>query len=298
MSGATGVIGNIELTVADRWIISRLQQVAAEVQTAFGQYRFDLAAQAIYSFVWYEYCDWYLELSKAVLTGAASRPEQLRGTRHTLVRVLETSLRLLHPIIPFITEEIWQRVAKLAGNPGATIMREPYPKPEQDRIDPQAIEELRWVMAVITAVRNIRGEMDISPGKSLPLLVQDGSPTDQKYLEANQHYLTALARAESITWLKPGQEAPESATALIGHMKLLIPLGSLIDKQAELMRLGKEMEKIDRELSKAKTKLANPDFVARAPKDVVEQENQRVRQFEAALANLRQQRVKVEALPG
>ncbi|MDO8706748.1 MAG: valine--tRNA ligase [Sulfuricaulis sp.] len=289
---------SVELNVADRWIISRLQQVAAEVATAFGQYRFDLAAQAIYSFVWYEYCDWYLELSKVVLTGAASRPEQLRGTRHTLVRVLETSLRLLHPIIPFITEEIWQRAAQLAGNSGTTIMRQPYPKTEQDRIDPQAIEEMRWVMAVITAVRNIRGEMDISPGKSLPLLVQDGSPTDRKYLEANLHYLTALARAESITWLKPDQEAPESATALIGHMKLLIPLGSLIDKQAELLRLGKEMEKIEKELSKAKTKLANPDFVARAPKDVVEQENQRVQQFEAALANLRQQRVKVEALPG
>ncbi len=289
--------GALELNVADRWIISRLQEVAAEVETAFQGYRFDLAAQAIYSFVWHEYCDWYLELSKVVLTDARSRSEQLRGTRHTLVRMLETLLRMLHPIMPFITEEIWQRVAKLAGKTGTSIMREPYPLPQKDKMDSAAIEEMRWVMAVITGVRNIRGEMDISPGKPLPLLVQDGSATDKKYLDAQCHYLVALARAESIVWIEKGQVAPESATALIGHMKLLIPLGSLIDKQAELERLGKEMDKLEKELSKAKTKLANPDFVARAPKNVVEQENQRVQQFETALANLSNQRSKVEALP-
>jgi valyl-tRNA synthetase len=290
--------GAIELNVADRWIVSRLQEVAAEVETAFRDYRFDLAAQAIYSFVWHEYCDWYLELSKVVLTDARSRPEQLRGTRHTLVQVLETLLRMLHPIMPFITEEIWQRVAKLANKTGASIMRELYPLPQKDKMDAAAIEEMRWVMAVITGVRNIRGEMDISPGKPLPLLVQDGSVTDKKYLDAQRHYLVALARAESIGWIEKNQEAPESATALIGHMKVLIPLGSLIDKQAELERLGKEMEKIEKDLSKAKAKLANPDFVARAPKNVVEQENQRVQQFETALAKLSSQRSKVEALPG
>ena len=289
--------GAVELNVADRWIISRLQEVADEVETAFQGYRFDLAAQAIYGFVWHEYCDWYLELSKVVLTDARSRPEQLRGTRQTLVRVLETLLRMLHPIMPFITEEIWQRVAKLAGKTGASIMREPYPLPQKDMMDSAATEEMRWVMAVITGVRNIRGEMDISPGKPLPLLVQDGSAMDKKYLDAQRHYLAALARAESISWIEKGQEAPESATALIGHMKVLIPLGSLIDKQAELERLGKEMDKLEKELSKAKTKLANPDFVARAPKNVVEQENQRVQQFETALTNLSSQRSKVEALP-
>jgi valyl-tRNA synthetase len=289
--------GAMELNIADRWIISRLQEVAAEVETAFRDYRFDLAAQAIYSFVWHEYCDWYLELSKVVLTDTQSRSEQLRGTRQTLVRALETLLRMLHPIMPFITEEIWQRVAKLAGKTGATIMREPYPLPQKDKMDSTAAAEMRWVMAVITGVRNIRGEMDISPGKPLPLLVQDGSAMDKKYLDAQRHYLVALARAESISWIENGQEAPESATALIGHMKVLIPLGLLINKQAELERLSKEMEKIEKDLSKAKTKLANPDFVARAPKNVVEQENQRVQQFETALANLRSQRSKVEALP-
>jgi valyl-tRNA synthetase len=212
--------------------------------------------------------------------------------------VLETALRLLHPIMPFITEEVWQRVAKLAGKTGATIMREPYPRPENSLIDPDAAEEMRWAMAVITGVRNIRGEMDISPAKPLPLWFQDGSSADKKYLEANRPYLATLARAESITWLDKGQEAPESATALVGHMKVLIPLGSIIDKQAELERLGKEMEKIEKDLSKARAKLANPDFVARAPQNVVEQEQGRVQQFEAALVNLHNQRAKVEALPG
>jgi valyl-tRNA synthetase len=147
-------------------------------------------------------------------------------------------------------------------------------------------------------VRNIRGEMDISPGKPLPILLQGGSPADKKYLDTSHRYLVTLARAESITWLDKGQEAPESATTLVGHMKVLIPLGSLINKQAELERLGKEMDKLEKELARAKTKLANPDFVARAPQNVVEQEQGRVQQFETALVNLRNQRAKVEALPG
>ncbi len=293
-----GFNATVELNAADRWIVSRLQEVAREVETAFHDYRFDLASQAIYSFVWHEYCDWYLELSKVVLTDSKSRPEQLRGTRQTLVQVLETLLRMLHPITPFITEEIWQRVAKLAGQAGKTIMRQAYPHPQNNKVDIAATEEMRWVMAVITGVRNIRGEMDISPGKPLALLLQDGSATDKKYLDSQGHYLSALARAESISWLEKGQNAPESATALVGEMKILIPLGSLINKQAELDRLHKEMDKIEKDLTKAKTKLTNADFVARAPKNVVEQENQRVQQFETALANLRAQRAKVESLPG
>jgi valyl-tRNA synthetase len=293
-----GLSGAVEFNAADRWITSRLQEVAQEVESAFRGYRFDLASQAIYSFIWHEYCDWYLELSKVVLTDARSRPEQLRGTRRTLIQVLETLLRMLHPLMPFITEEIWLRVANLAGKQGATIMREPYPRPQPEQIDPRATEEMRWTMAVITGVRNIRGEMDISPGKPLPLLLQNGSASDKSCLEDSRHYLSVLARAESITWLDKEQEAPDSATALVGHMKVLIPLGSLIDKLAELERLGKEMQKIEKDLSKAKTKLANPDFVARAPKNVVDQENQRVRQFETALTQLRTQRAKVEALPG
>ncbi len=287
----------VELNAADRWIVSRLQEVAAEVEAAFNEYRFDMAAQALYGFTWDEYCSWYLELSKVVLTDERSSADARRGTRRTLVQVLEALLRLLHPIMPFITEEIWQRVAPLAGVHGRTIMRQPYPQARPEAIDRDAIEELRWVMAVVTGIRNIRGEMDIAPSKPLPVLFQDGWHTDQKYFERNRHYVTALARAESLTWLGDA-EAPESATALVGNLKVLIPLGHLIDKRAELERLSRELDRIAKDLAKAKTKLANADFVARAPKNVVEQEHARVQEFEAALASLRTQQAKVQALPG
>ena len=290
--------GDIELNVADRWIISRLQEVITEVETAFKEYRFDLASQAVYSYVWHEYCDWYLELSKVVLTDANATDAQKRGTRRTLVQVLEALLRLLHPLMPFITEEIWQRVAPLAGAGGPTIMLQPYPRSRPENIDPAATRELRWVMAVVTGIRNIRGEMDIAPGKLISALFQDGTAADQGHLEANRRYVAALARTESLTWLKSGAPAPESATALVGQMKVLVPLGSLINKQAEIERLKKEMEKIEKELHKARAKLANADFAARAPRPIVEQEQRRVRDFEAALAQLGEQRRKVEALPG
>ena len=351
----------VELNSADRWIVSRLQEVITEVETAFKEYRLDLAAQAVYSFVWHEYCDWYLELSKVVLNNAAASPEAARGTRKTLVQVLEASLRLLHPLMPFITEEIWQRVAPMCtksrasahGSPqsessraparsarpplpagdgmgvradlphplpspegrgevsenlysgrnegegrGPTIMLQPYPRPRPEKIDAAATKELRWVMAVVTGIRNIRGEMDIAPGKLIPVLLQEGSAADRAHLETNRHYIAALARTESVIWLKSGEHAPESATALVGHMKVLVPLGSLIDKQAELGRLKKEIEKIEKDLAKCRAKLANSDFVARAPKPVVEQEQKRVHDFEAALASLNAQRARVEALPG
>jgi valyl-tRNA synthetase len=292
-----GLTGEIELNAADHWIISRLNEVAGEVDVAFKEYRFDLAAQAIYSFTWNDYCDWYLELSKVVLTDAKASAAAQRGTRRTLVQVLETLLRLLHPITPFITEEVWQRVAALAGKTGATIMREPYPLADATAIDRQAIDEMRWVMNVIAGVRNIRGEMNIAPSKRLPVLLQDASPQDLACLDRHRNTITTLSRTESITCLKTGEVAPESATALVGGMQVLVPLGSIINKQAELDRLSKEMDKQEKDLQKEKVKLANSDFVARAPKQVVEQTNERIRQFEAALASLRAQHAKVSALP-
>jgi valyl-tRNA synthetase len=293
-----GVTGELELNAADRWIVSRLNETAAEVENAFKDYRFDLAAQAIYSFTWNEYCDWYLELSKVVLTDPNAGPEAQRGTRHTLVNVLETLLRLLHPIMPFITEEIWQRVAALAGRDGETIMLQPYPAVDRARIDTAATDELRWLMGVISAVRTIRAERDFPPAKPLPVLLADGSAREQEWMRRNEHYLKLLARMESLTWLESGHPAPESAMELVGQMKVLIPLGALINKQEELARLRKEIEKFEKELVKARGKLANADFVARAPASVVEQEKQRVSEFQAALAKLVAQRARVEALPG
>ncbi len=289
---------SLELNAADRWIVSRLNEVAAEVDVAFREYRFDLAAQAIYGFTWNEYCDWYLELSKVVLNDPKASAAAQRGTRRTLIQVLETLLRLLHPITPFITEEIWLRVAALAGKTGATIMSEPYPQAEPAAIDRQAVEEMRWVMSVIAGIRNIRGEMDIAPSKLLPVLLQDASAQDLACLERNRATLATLARTESIVCLKPGDAAPESATALVGNMQVLVPLGSVINKQAELERLTREIERKEKDLQKERTKLTNSDFVARAPKQVVDEVNERVRQFESALASLRAQHAKVAALPG
>ncbi len=290
--------GAIELNAADRWIVSRLNEVTAEVQAGFRDYRFDLAAQAAYSFVWREYCDWYLELSKVVLTDANATAEQKRGTRHTLVNVLETLLRLLHPLMPFITEEIWQRVEPLAGKSGKTIMREPYPQADAARVDAAASGEIAWVMVVISAIRTTRTERDIAPSKLLPVLLADGGEQEHAWMQRNGHYLKQMARTESLRWLTKGEATPESAMQLVGNMKVLIPLGAFINKQEELTRIRKEIEKFEKELAKAKAKLANQDFVARAPAQVVEQEKGRVAEFEAALAKLSAQCSQVEALAG
>ncbi len=288
----------LDLNAADRWIISRLNEVAVDVEAGFKDYRFDLVAQALYSFTWHEYCDWYLELSKVVLTDANVADAQKRGTRHTLVNVLETLLRLLHPLMPFITEEIWQRVAPLAAKSGKTIMLEPYPVTDRSKIDQASAEEMQWVMAVIGAIRTTRSERDIAPSKALPVLLADGSNQEHSWLERNTRYLKQLARTESVRWLAKGETAPESAMQLVGQMKVLVPLGAFINKQEELARIKKEIERVEKEITKAKGKLANQDFVARAPKQVVEQEQQRVQEFEAALAKLKDQRTQVEPLGG
>ncbi|MHB8256062.1 MAG: valine--tRNA ligase [Acidiferrobacterales bacterium] len=290
--------GEIELNAADRWIISRLNEVASEIETAFGTYRFDLASQAIYSFVWHEYCDWYLELSKIVLNDPQAAVAPLRGTRRTLVQTLEAALRLLHPLMPFITEEIWQRVAPLAGRGGPTIMLQPYPHCDARLLDPDAVSETRWLMAVITAARTVRSERDIAPSKPLPVLLQNGSDQEHAWMQRNRHYLTSLARMESLTWLGASDAAPESAMQLVGQLKVLVPLGAFIDKREELARLRKEIERVEKELVKARGKLANGDFVARAPAQVVEQERRRVREFEAILAELEKQRAQVAHLAG
>ena len=294
-TGAQG--GEMILTAADRWIISRLNETAAEVEAAFREYRFDLAAQALYHFTWNEYCDWYLELSKVALTDANASEESQRGTRHTLVNVLEALLRLLHPLMPFITEEIWQRVVPLTGKSGQTIMLQPYPQSEQNKIDTAASEEMRWVMDIVSAIRTIRSERDIAPSKILPVSLQGGGTNEYSWMQKNRPYLKQLARMETPLWLSKDETAPESAMGLVGKIKVLIPLGALIDKQDELARIKKEIEKFEKELIKAKGKLANADFVARAPAEVVEQEKSRVAEFEAALTKLSAQRAQVEALP-
>ena len=282
------------LTLADRWIVSRLQQAETEVTTAIDNYRFDLAAQALYDFVWNEYCDWYLELSKPVLWDENGDPAIQKGTRRTLVRVLEAVLRLAHPMLPFITEEIWQNIAPLAGitlNPeGDTIMLQPFPVADQSKVDSEADADIEWVKNVIIGVRNVRGEMNISPAKDLPIYMARGDATAKRRLEDNRQFLSKLASLESITWLDDPADAPLCATALAGDLEILVPMAGLIDVDAELARLDREIDKIGIETKKLTGKLSNPKFADNAPAEVVAKERQRLEDFEGSLSQLQEKR--------
>ena len=289
-------LGNdpIEMSLADRWIVSRLQQVEGEVVRHIDAYRFDLASKELYEFIWNDYCDWYIELSKPVIYSDDASAVQKRGTRRTLIRVLEAILRLLHPIMPFITEELWQKVAPLAAKQGDSIMLQPYPQPEVDKIDKNAIEALEWIKRFIMGVRQIRSEMDIKPGKALPVFCQNGSAADSQRIDENRDLLISLARLESINWLEENDQAPESATSLVGDMSLLIPLAGLIDKDAELKRLQKNMQKFEGEIQRLEGKLSNENFTARAPDEVVNKEKEKLAEAQSALASLQAQKQKIE----
>jgi valyl-tRNA synthetase len=294
----TGIDNNeVELNRFDKWIISRLQQVEQEVTDATEQYRFDHAAQAIYDFTWNEYCDWYLELSKPVLQDETSSAAALRGTRQTLVRVLETILRLAHPIIPYITEEIWQRVAPLAGKTGDTIMLQPYPIPDSSEIDEQAVRETELVMQLNRGVRRIRSEMNIAPGKPLPVTLHNLTEDERDIIEQTATCSIAIGRMESIIFTAEGENIPESATALVGENGTLhIPMAGLIDKDAELKRLDKDIAKTEKELESRNKKLANPNYVEKAPAEVVNKERDRVSELESALARLRDEKQRIAAM--
>ena len=290
--------GDIELNAADHWIISRLQQVEQRVEQQMAGYRFDHMAQDLYSFIWDEYCSWYLELSKVVLNNDNSSEAQLRGTRHTLVRVLEAILRLMHPIMPFITEEIWQKIAPLAAKTGDSIMLQPYPIADNSKINDDAMAQMQWVMDTIAGIRNIRGENNIKPSQKIPVWLDNANEQNKQYLEQSRGYFDFLTRTKSITYLEDSETAPEvSSIALVGDMKVLVPLAGLIDKDAELKRLSKEIERLEKEINKAEGKLNNKNFVDKAPAQVVEQEQARMAEFKSALANLKEQYKKIEALP-
>lgn len=287
---------DVVLSLADRWIISRLQHIEARIEQHYKNSRLDLIAQDLYAFVWDDYCDWYLELSKPVLFNDQRAENEHRGTRRTLVRVLETILRLNHPIIPFITEECWQNVAPLAGKKGDSIMLQPYPEADSSKIDEHAEKQLEWVKTFISGVRRIRSERDIAPGKPLSLLLQNASENDKTLYNANQPFIKTLAKVESVEWLADDDEAPESAMALVGEMKILIPLGGLIDKDAELARLAKEIGKLQINIDKTAAKLVNKGFTDKAPAAVVEKERERLAEMTTAVAQLKEQEEKISAL--
>jgi len=292
--------GDVELSLADRWIIAKLQQTEQAVKEGIDSYRFDLASQALFEFIKNEYCDWYLELSKPALSDDNASAELQAGTRRTLVRVLETTLRLAHPMMPFITEEIWQRIitikGAITGEASETIMLAAFPLADESKIDQDAIKNIDWVKGVIVGIRNIRGEMNISQGKKLPLYFANGSAEDKLRMEENRQFLESLASLESLTWLDAGEEAPMSATALVGDMEILVPMAGLIDKDAEIARLNKEIDKLSKEVARTEGKLGNEKFVGKAPADVVLKEKEKLADYKAAQSKLQEQVQKIAAL--
>ena len=287
---------NRELSQADRWIVSRLQKTSAEVAEHFEKYRFDLAAKALYEFTWHEYCDWYLELSKPVLFADDVSDSAKHGTRYTLVTVFESILRLLHPIMPYITEEIWQDIKPLLAITDDTIMLQGYPVADTSLDDAEAESGMTWAQDFIVGIRKIRSEMDIKPGKVLPILIANWTEQDQALYASCTREILSLAKIEPVKWLTSDETAPESATALVGDMQILIPLAGLIDKDAEIKRLNREIEKINKGLQGVLGRLNNPAFTDKAPENVVAQVQKQADEQQAALDQLQQQLVKIEAM--
>ena len=288
--------GDVELSAADQWIRARLSQTIDAVHGHFAAYRLDLASQAIYEFTWHEFCDWYLELSKPVLQSDDTSPELQRGTRRTLIETLESLLRLMHPFMPFITEEIWQQVAPRAGISASTIMLRAYPDAAQHARDDEAVADIIWVRQFILGIRQIRGEMDISPGKPLPVLLKNASDEDRR--RANDHALLLhrVGRVESVRILDEGEEPPASATALMDDMRLLVPMKGIIDVDAERARLKKQQDKLSADLARNRAKLDNANFVNNAPADVVTKEKQRSDELQKQLGQLGEQLEKLNEL--
>jgi valyl-tRNA synthetase len=286
--------GEMELSLADRWIIAEFNQTVKAYRDALDNYRFDIAANILYEFTWNQFCDWYLELAKPVMTGGTE--VQLRGTRNTLVNVLESLLRLAHPIIPFITETIWQRVKVLKNISDDTIMLQPMPAFDTAKVDEAALNDTEWLKQAIVAIRNIRAEMNLSPSKKLDVLLRGASPAVVQRVTDNHSFLKTLARLDSITCLAADDKGPVSVTKIIDGAELLIPMADLVDKTAELERLAKEVTKLDVEIGKIESKLSNEGFVSRAPEAVVAKERERIADFEQAKAKLIEQQAVIAAL--
>ena len=274
----------VEFSDADRWIADRLQQAVAEVHAAFAAYRFDQAARAVYEFVWDEYCDWYLELAKVQLN--TGTPEQQRATRRTLATVLETTLRLAHPIIPFITEELWQKVAPLAGVADDSIMLAPYPQVDEGQRHPDSVARIQLLKELVNACRTLRGEMNLSPAQRVPLVIEG----DAAAINALASYIAALGKLSEISAVPALPEA-DAPVALVGDMRMMLVVA--IDKDAERARLAKEIARVQGEIKKAEAKLANPSFVDRAPAAVVRQEQARLTDFAAMLQKLEAQHARL-----
>jgi len=286
--------GEMVLSLADRWIRAEFNRTVKAYREALDNYRFDIAANVLYEFTWNQFCDWYLELTKPVMHGGSAA--ELRATRNTLVEVLEALLRLAHPIIPFITETIWQRVKVLKNISNDTIMLQPVPAYDDAKLDDAALNDTEWLKQAIVAIRNIRAEMNLSPAKPLDVLLRGASAEVIRRVHDNHGFLKSLARLDSITCLAPDDKGPVAVTKIIDGAELLIPMAGLVDKTAELERLAKEVAKLEVEIGKIAGKLSNDGFVSRAPEAVVAKERERMAEFEQAKVKLIEQQAIIAAL--
>jgi valyl-tRNA synthetase len=283
---------NATLSTPDNWILSRLQHTKISVEKHLSDYRLDLMSQTLYEFVWHDYCDWYLELSKPLLDNKETRP----GCEATLFKVLSETLTLLHPIIPFITEEIFEQCRGLNNDKSERLITKPYPEIDETLISQKSELEIAWLQEFILGVRQIRGEMNIAPGKPLACFIQNLKTADEAYIKNNLSIISTLAKLESIKQLSENDSAPESATALVGEMKILIPLAGLVDKEQEILRLNKEIDKLIKHQQQLSGKLNNKKFISGAPKAVVEKEQSKLSSVEKTLADLELQLKKISSL--
>lgn len=285
----------LEYSLADKWIESQFELAAKEFNNHIDNYRLDMAANTLYEFIWNQFCDWYLELTKPVLWKGSEA--QQRATRRTLITVLEKTLRLAHPVLPYITETIWQNVKPLVeGVEGDTIMLQALPQYDEANFHQEALNDIEWVKAFITSIRNLRAEYDINPGKPLEVMLKAANEQDADRLVANQPVLMALAKLESVRVLAAGETVPACATALVGKSELMIPMAGLIDKEAELERLSKEIAKTEGEIKRIEGKLGNQGFVAKAPEAVVAKEREKLEGYQEALVKLVEQKATIAAL--
>ncbi|BBB22797.1 valyl-tRNA synthetase [Abyssogena phaseoliformis symbiont OG214] len=283
---------NAQLSTADEWILSCLQNTKNNVEKHLADYRLDLMSQTLYEFVWHDYCDWYLELSKPLLQDDATKA----GTQATLIKVLNEIVTLLHPIIPFITEEIFEQCNVITSRNSTSLMTQSYPQVINNLISTKAEVEIKWLQTFILGIRQIRGEMKIPPSKPLPCFVQNFNATDEQYLTNNMSILNSLAKMENIDKLTTTEQAPESSTALVGDMKIFIPLAGLIDKNQEIVRLNKEIEKLEKQKTQFEGKLNNENFIKGAPKTIINIEKERLAVTLSAINDFINQLKKISSL--
>lgn len=287
-------IANLEFSLADKWIESQFQIAAKDFNAHIDNYRLDMAANTIYEFIWNQFCDWYLELTKPVLWKGTDA--QQKATRYTLITVLEKTLRLAHPVIPYITESIWQSVKPLAGVEGETIMTQALPQFEEENFDEKAIADIEWVKSFISSIRNLRAEYDIAPSKPLEVMLKAADEVDTKRLEDNLTVIQSLAKLDDVKVISDGETTPACATALVAKSELMIPMAGLIDKDAELARLEAETQKIQGEIKRISGKLSNEGFVAKAPEVVVAKEREKLEGYKDTLVKLEEQKATISAL--